>query len=184
MRSRNLSRDDPRSKVVISLRRDELRAGAVANAFENSVSSAFGGALGSSRGARWLLFCRVLACAICFAFTLSLHAERPVIYQLMVRHFGNRNATNKPHGTLAENGCGKFADINDAALKSLRDLGITHVWLTGVLQQATRTDYSAIGQPADDARGAPGAIVRSEPDRCRRGGAGQVDPGACRRPAE
>jgi glycosidase len=80
-----------------------------------------------------------------------LHAERPVIYQLMVRHFGNTNATNKPHGTLAENGCGKFVDINDTALKSLKDLGITHVWLTGVIQQATRTDYSAIGQPADDA---------------------------------
>ena len=77
-------------------------------------------------------------------------AERPVIYQLFVRHFGNTNETRKPNGTLAENGVGKFADINAAALDSLRDLGITHVWLTGVLQQATRTDYAAIGQPADD----------------------------------
>ena len=77
-------------------------------------------------------------------------AERPVIYQLFVRHFGNTNETRKPNGTLAENGVGKFADINAAALDSLRDLGITHVWLTGVLQQATRTDYTAIGQPADD----------------------------------
>ena len=80
----------------------------------------------------------------------SVHAERPVIYQLFVRHFGNTNETRKPNGTLAENGVGKFADINDAALDSLRDFGITHVWLTGVLQQATRTDYAAIGQPADD----------------------------------
>jgi glycosidase len=84
-------------------------------------------------------------------FTSSnAQAERPVIYQLMVRHFGNTNETRKPHGTIAENGCGKFADINDAALVSLKKLGITHLWLTGVLQQATRTDYSAIGQPADD----------------------------------
>lgn len=76
--------------------------------------------------------------------------ERPVIYQLFVRHFGNTNETRKIHGTLEENGCGRFADINDAALASLKDLGVTHLWLTGVLQQATRTDHSAVGQPADD----------------------------------
>ena len=86
----------------------------------------------------------LLLCAV------GAHAERPVIYQLFVRHFGNTNETRKPNGTLEENGVGKFADINDAALDSLRDIGITHVWLTGVLQQATRTDYAAIGQPADD----------------------------------
>ena len=45
---------------------------------------------------------------------------------------------------------GKFADLDDTALKSLRDeLGITHLWLTGVLAQATGTDYAAIGKPAD-----------------------------------
>lgn len=72
------------------------------------------------------------------------------IYQLFVRLFGNTNATRKQNGTLVENGVGKFNDINDAALRSLRDLGFTHIWLTGVLQQATGTDYSKIGQPSDD----------------------------------
>lgn len=72
------------------------------------------------------------------------------IYQLFVRLFGNTNETRKEDGTLAENGVGKFNDINDAALKSLRDSGYSHVWLTGVLQQATATDYSQIGQPSDD----------------------------------
>lgn len=72
---------------------------------------------------------------------------RPHIYQLMVRHFGNTNETRKRDGTMAENGCGKFDDINDAALKSLRELGITHVWLTGVLEQASSTSYP--GRPAD-----------------------------------
>ena len=76
--------------------------------------------------------------------------ERPCIYQLFLRQFGNLNETRKPNGTLAENGVGKFADVNDRALRSLRELGITHVWLTGVLRQATATDYSAIGLPADD----------------------------------
>jgi glycosidase len=76
--------------------------------------------------------------------------ERVRIYQLFVRLFGNTNETRKQNGTLAENGVGRFNDINDAALASIRQMGFTHVWLTGVLQQATATDYSEFGQPADD----------------------------------
>ena len=80
----------------------------------------------------------------------DVHASRVRIYQLFVRLFGNTNQTRKQNGTLAENGVGKFADINDAALASIRGMGFTHIWLTGVLQQATATDYSEFGQPADD----------------------------------
>jgi glycosidase len=86
----------------------------------------------------------------------SLHGRhRPAhprirIYQLFVRLFGNTNETRKQNGTLAENGSGRFADINEIAVSSLRQMGFTHIWLTGVLQQATATDYSEIGQPADD----------------------------------
>jgi glycosidase len=75
---------------------------------------------------------------------------RARIYQLFVRLFGNTNETRKQNGTLVENGVGKFADINDAALASIHEMGFTHVWLTGVLQQATATDYSEFGQPPDD----------------------------------
>lgn len=86
------------------------------------------------------------------SFTLRnrLGPERVRIYQLLPRLFGNTNETRKPNGTLAENGCGKFADINDAALTAIREMSITHVWLTGVLQQATATPYAEIGVPADD----------------------------------
>jgi glycosidase len=80
----------------------------------------------------------------------SAAQERVRIYQLFVRLFGNTNETRKQNGTLAENGAGRFADINDAALNSLQQMGFTHIWLTGVLQQATATDYSEAGQPADD----------------------------------
>lgn len=75
---------------------------------------------------------------------------RTRIYQLLPRLFGNTNETRKPGGTLEENGAGKFSDIGDRALAELKDLGFTHIWLTGVLQQATATDYSDIGEPADD----------------------------------
>jgi glycosidase len=77
----------------------------------------------------------------------SQAAPRPVIYQLMVRTFGNTNETRKFNGTLAENGCGKFNDINDTALASLKQMGFTHIWLTGVLEQASGTAYP--NRPAD-----------------------------------
>ncbi len=74
-------------------------------------------------------------------------SPRPVIYQLMVRTFGNTNETRKTNGTLQENGCGKFNDINQAALVSLKQMGFTHIWLTGVLEQASGTAYP--DRPAD-----------------------------------
>ena len=73
---------------------------------------------------------------------------RPVIYQLLPRLFGNTNETRKTDGTIAENGCGKFTDLDDRALVSLKDLGFSHLWLTGVLEQASATAYP--GRPADD----------------------------------
>ena len=94
---------------------------------------------------------RPLACVLLAAMSVPCRADdspRPVIYQLMVRTFGNTNETRKPHGTLAENGCGKFADITPAALESIKTLGFTHLWLTGVLEQASGTAYP--GRPADD----------------------------------
>jgi len=72
------------------------------------------------------------------------------IYQLLPRLFGNANETRKPGGTLEENGVGKFSDIDDTAIAEIKNLGFTHLWLTGVLQQATATDYSALGEAADD----------------------------------
>jgi glycosidase len=77
-------------------------------------------------------------------------AVKPVIYQLVVRYFGNVNTTNRRDGTLQVNGCGRFADVSGAALAALKGLGATHVWLTGCLRQATLTPYPALGLPADD----------------------------------
>lgn len=74
-----------------------------------------------------------------------------IIYQALTRLFGNTIAVNKPYGTLEENGVGKFNDINDVALTSLAELGITHVWYTGVIEHAVLTDYTKFGIPLDDA---------------------------------
>ncbi len=76
--------------------------------------------------------------------------RKPIIYQLVIRYFGNTNLTNAWAGAMEVNGCGKFNDITSAAIDSLRQLGITHIWLTGCLRQATLTAYPQLGLPADD----------------------------------
>lgn len=67
------------------------------------------------------------------------------IYQVFPRHFGNIFQVNKKNGTITENGCGKLNDFTPKALKSIKSLGITHIWYTGVIEHATRTDYSRWG---------------------------------------
>jgi len=64
-------------------------------------------------------------------------SNKPIIYQLFPRWFTNYNETRKHNGTKEENGCGRFVDINERALKSIVDLGATHVWYTGVIRHAT-----------------------------------------------
>ena len=76
--------------------------------------------------------------------------RKKVIYQVFTRLFGNENTRNKPWGTLEENGVGKFNDFDDKALKEIHDLGVSHVWYTGVLHHAMVTDYTAYGIANDD----------------------------------
>ncbi len=69
---------------------------------------------------------------------------QPRIYQLFVRIFGNTKGANVYDGDIATNGCGTFEDINDVALDGIKQLGVTHIWLTGVVRQATLSDFSSI----------------------------------------
>lgn len=73
-----------------------------------------------------------------------------VIYQVFTRLFGNTCSTNKPWGTLEENGTGKFDDFTDKALQEIKALGVTHIWYTGVLHHALVTGYNAFGIEGDD----------------------------------
>jgi glycosidase len=72
------------------------------------------------------------------------------VYQVFTRLFGNTGTTNKPWGTLEENGVGKFNDFTDEALEAIRAMGITHIWYTGVLHHAMVTGYPEFGIPGDD----------------------------------
>ncbi|WP_341225454.1 alpha-amylase family glycosyl hydrolase [uncultured Arcticibacterium sp.] len=77
-------------------------------------------------------------------------SDKLTFYQIFTRLFGNSNTTNKYYGSIQENGVGKLADINKNALKSLKKLGISHVWYTGVIEHATMTDYSSYGIKKDN----------------------------------
>ncbi len=76
--------------------------------------------------------------------------KKAVVYQVFTRLFGNTNTTNKFWGTIEENGVGKFADFTDEALAQIKDLGITHVWYTGVPHHALINDYTEYGISNDD----------------------------------
>ncbi|WP_298221065.1 alpha-amylase family protein [Flavobacterium sp.] len=76
--------------------------------------------------------------------------RKEVVYQVFTRLFGNTNTTNKPWGTIEENGVGKFNDFTDKALKAIKDLGVTYIWYTGVPHHATVTDYTKYGISNDD----------------------------------
>ncbi|MDQ6477324.1 alpha-amylase family glycosyl hydrolase [Dyadobacter sp. LHD-138] len=78
-----------------------------------------------------------------------INRDKLIIYQVFTRLFGNQNTTNKIYGTIEENGSGKFNDITDTALESIKNFGITHVWYTGIIEHATLTDYSAYGIGVD-----------------------------------
>ncbi|WP_108821122.1 alpha-amylase family glycosyl hydrolase [Dysgonomonas sp. Marseille-P4361] len=75
--------------------------------------------------------------------------EKIFIYQVLPRLFGNDNNTNIENGTLAENGVGKLSAFDTKALKEIKKMGFSHIWYTGLLEHASKTDYSAHGIPAD-----------------------------------
>ena len=78
---------------------------------------------------------------------MRMASHKIIIYQVFTRLFSNRNNTRKVNGTIDENGCGKLNDFTPGTLKQIRELGVTHIWYTGVIRHATMTDYSRYGIP-------------------------------------
>ena len=63
--------------------------------------------------------------------------EKSIIYQIFPRYWGDRAGKQKKGGTLDENGCGKFSNIDRESLDYFKSLGVTHLWLTGIVRHAT-----------------------------------------------
>lgn len=100
----------------------------------------------------------LLLATACKTSAIKMNAEKKeivsekkiVVYQVFTRLFGNKNTTNKPWGTIEENGVGKFNDFTDKALNEIKNLGVTYVWYTGVPHHALVHDYTSIGISNDD----------------------------------
>ena len=58
---------------------------------------------------------------------------------MLPRLWGNDNAGPKKNGNLADNGTGRFSDIDNKTLEYLKWLGCSHVWYTGVIRHSTKT---------------------------------------------
>ena len=71
--------------------------------------------------------------------------KKAIIYQLMPRWFTNLTEDCVTNGDIKQNGVGKFNDIDESKLHSIKSLGATHVWYTGVIEHATATNYSHHG---------------------------------------
>ena len=100
-----------------------------------------------------LFFAVAVVCGACKTTNETTAANQKgkvVIYQVFTRLFGNTDTTFTPWGTLEQNGVGKLADFTDTALDSIKALGATHIWYTGVPHHAVITDYSAFGISNDD----------------------------------
>src|SRR5699024_1265499 len=96
---------------------------------------------------------RIIICCCCCLLgfsTVQAQQKKPVIYQMLVRLFGNTDTTNEYYGSIEENGSGKFNDITGRALDSMKALGATYIWYTGVLEHATMTSYAQYGIQVDD----------------------------------
>ena len=76
--------------------------------------------------------------------------EKLIIYQAFPRIFTNTNDSCVPSGTYEQNGSGKLRDLTLKLLRSLKDMGVNTIWLTGIIEMATKTAFDDGRIPADN----------------------------------
>ncbi len=73
--------------------------------------------------------------------------SKPVIYQIFTRVSCNPCSTNTPGGSIETNSSGKLNSFTPTVLGSIRAMGVTHIWFTGLIAHASCTSYSKFGIP-------------------------------------
>lgn len=63
--------------------------------------------------------------------------KKPIIYQMLPRLWGNNVAKPVMNGDIFQNGTGKFCNIDSATIDYLKDMGVSHIWFTGIIRHAT-----------------------------------------------
>ncbi len=84
-------------------------------------------------------------------------AEKFIIYQLLLRVFGNTNENCVAGGSLLLNGTGKFSSVDNTVLESIKQLSITHIWYTGVIEHVTASSFEEYGIIRDNP-----AVIKGE----------------------
>ncbi len=66
----------------------------------------------------------------------DLVMSKPLIYQILPRLWANKQSGLQTNGSLSDNGCGKFSDIDTEFFSYLKELGVSHIWYTGIIRHA------------------------------------------------
>ena len=80
---------------------------------------------------------------------MSNETHKLIIYQMMFHLWGNTTTNPQKNGDSNTNGTTKFNDVSNKALKVLHDKGFTHLYTTGIVEHATKEDYSKYGYSVD-----------------------------------
>lgn len=76
--------------------------------------------------------------------------SKPIIYQILPRLWGNTVENPVKNGDIGRNGTGKFENIDTATLAYLKDMGISHIWFTGIIRHATACNASGCETSSPD----------------------------------
>ncbi|MGN1215531.1 MAG: alpha-amylase, partial [Candidatus Cryptobacteroides sp.] len=87
----------------------------------------------------------------------DLMDKKLIVYQMLPRLWNSGKRPGEDFPT------GRFPDIDDSFLGYLKSLGVTHLWLTGVIRHATTVSFdgmpSSLKQVVKGDAGSPYAIV-------------------------
>ncbi|MDR3328349.1 MAG: alpha-amylase [Prevotellaceae bacterium] len=100
-----------------------------------------------------------------------MQKNKIIVYQVFVRHFAKNKGKNMPNGTIKENLCGKFNVFSTKALESIKNLGVTHIWFTGVIEHSSQSscpELNITGDSPDIVKGKAGSpySIRDYYDVC------------------
>lgn len=80
----------------------------------------------------------------------ELTESKLIVYQLFPRIITNTVESPVRNGKIDQNGCGKFNHLTSTVIRSIKDLGVNTLWLTGVIEHATKTDFTDYGIENDN----------------------------------
>ena len=99
---------------------------------------------GAMSTSRLIIRCRWMA-RWSFAGAKGEFGAKPRITRCCRACSAMKTTRAKPMALWRRMARGKFSDLSTPVLEGFRSDGFTHIWLTGIIQQATATDYGQAG---------------------------------------